>query len=209
MARAKVKAGGILRTSSDQTWRTPALLRERVRVYYAGAEWLDPAAPPDNCMGATRFYCGPRPSRVPTQGPLFGEPTMEQANRLDGLHESWGLPWWLNPPFAGARTWAAKVTAEVSERPQQSGLMLLPVNRTEEAYMQDLLALARRMLIVRWPTTRGRIPFESSIDGAELDRNPYASWILGFGEEPAPGRWAEALAGLGRSFALVPLEEGR
>jgi len=207
MARTKVKADGILRTSSDQTWRTPALLRERVRTYYAGVEWLDPAAPPDNVMGATRFYCGPRPSRVPTQGPLFGEPTTEEANRLDGLTRPWDLPWWLNPPFSGSKEWAAKVTQEVGARPSQSGLMLLPVNRTEEAYMQDLLALAQRMLIVHWPgSARGRIPFESSIDGAEVDRNPFGSWLLGFGSEPAPGRWAQAFAGLGRSFALVPLE---
>lgn len=51
MARAKVQAGGIIRTSTDQTWRTPALLRDAVRRYYDGVPFLDPAAPPDLGLG--------------------------------------------------------------------------------------------------------------------------------------------------------------
>lgn len=205
--RAKVQAGGILRESSDTSWRTPALLRARVRVYFAGLPFLDPAAPPDNPLGAARFFCGPSPSRVPTLGPLFGEPTEEEANRLDGLAEPWDLPWWLNPPFSPARPWDEKVVAEVDARPRQAGVLLLPVNRTEEDFRQELLARARRVLFVRWPEGRGRVPFESSIDGAECDANPFASWLLGFGEDPAPGRWLDAFGTLGGSYALRALEE--
>lgn len=197
MSRAKVKAGGILRTSSDQSWRTPRLLRERVRAYFAGVPFLDPASPPDNPLGAARFFCGPAPSRVPTRGPLFGEPTDEEANRLDGLAEPWDMPWWLNPPFSGAPAWFAKVRAEVARDVERPGLLLLPLNRTEEPHGQELLAVPpRRVLFVRWPTGRGRVPFESSVDGAEVDKNPFASWLFGFGAEPAPGRWREAFGGL-------------
>lgn len=202
----KVQAGGILRTSSDQTWRSPQLLRARVRdVYFSGVAFLDPAAPPDNPLRADRFFCGPTPSRVPTQGPLFGEPTEEEANRLDGLHEPWDMPWYLNPPFSGAREWSAKIVAEVDARPAQAGVLLLPVNRTEEDFVQAVISRARRVLFVRWPTTRGRIPFESSIDGAELDMNPFASWLFGFGEDVAPGRWLQAFGDLGDSYRLEAL----
>lgn len=202
--RAKVQAGGILRESSDTSWRTPALLRARVRVYFAGVPFLDPAAPPDNPLGAARFFCGPSPSRVPTRGPLFGEPTEEEANRLDGLAEPWDMPWWLNPPFSGAPEWFPKVRSEVARAPERPGLLLLPLNRTEEPHGQELLAVPpRRVLFVRWPTTkRGRVPFESSVDGAEVDKNPFPSWIYGFGEEPAPGRWLEAFGDLGTTWLV-------
>lgn len=203
MSKAKVQAGGILRKSKDETWRTPRLLRDRVALFFGGLEWLDPAAPPDNPLGATRFFCGPTPSRVPTQGPLFGEPTMEEANRLDGLHEPWDLPWWCNPPFA--KSWYLRVLEQVQERPDQLGLLLLPVNRTEEAYAQELLALVRLRLFVRWPEGRGRIPFESSIDGAECKSNPFSSWILGFGDiEQLEARWG-AFEGLGLTQRLEAL----
>lgn len=192
--RAKVQAGGILRKSTDETWRTPRLMRERVRLFFRGLEWLDPAAPPDNCMGAPRFFCGPDPSRVPSMGPLFGEPSDEDANRLDGLTEPWDAPWWCNPPFK--RPWYERAAEQVRAHPGQVGLLLLPVNRTEEDYAQDLLELVSLALFVRWPTTRGRIPFESSIDGAEVDKNPFASWVLGFGDVD-PLRWRDAFSDLG------------
>jgi len=201
---AKVQAGGIIRSSSDSTWRTPKLLRARIGPagYFEGVPFLDPCAPPDNPLGAARFFCGPVPGGVPTLGPLFGEPTQEEANRLDGLHEPWDAPWYLNPPFSGAREWSAKIALEVDLRPAQSGVLLLPVNRTEEDFVQAVISRARRVLFVRWPTTRGRIPFESSIDGAEMDLNPFASWLFLFGEEPVRGRWHEAFGDLGLTRSL-------
>ena len=203
---AKVQAGGILRTSSDQTWRTPRLLRERTAlVYFRGVPFLDPACPPDNPLGAARFFCGPTPAGVPTRGPLFGEPTEEEANRLDGLSEPWDMPWWLNPPFKGAPEWFAKVVAEVERQPAQPGVMLLPVNRTEETFTHELFDRARVMHLVRWPTGRHRIPFESSLDGVEVDKNPFGSWLLRFGEEPAAGRWLEAFGDLGASYEIAPM----
>lgn len=209
MTAAKVQAGGILRTSSDQTWRTPRLLRDRVAlVYFAGVPFLDPACPPDNPLGAARFFCGPDPAGVPTFGPLFGQPTTEEANRLDGLTEPWDLPWWLNPPFSGAREWFAKVGAEVDRCPDRPGVLLLPVNRTEETFTHELLERARVMHLVRWPTGRGRVPFESSVDGVEVDKNPFGSWLFRFGPEPAPGRWLEAFGDLGTSYEIAPLRRG-
>lgn len=211
MARTKVQAGGILRTSTDQTWRTPQLLAQAVRRYFADLPWLDVAAPPDNVMGAPRFYCGPDPSRVPSSGPLFAQEEAQEGNTLDGLTEPWCLPWWLNPPFASAqlRLWLAKVVAEVDLVPEQEGLLLLPVNRTEETWVQDVFDRAPRLLLVRWPEGRGRIPFESSIDGAPCHANPFASWLLGFGVSRTKAelrdveqRWLEAFGGLGRSYRV-------
>lgn len=213
MARAKVRAGGILRKSTDQTWRTPQLLAQAVRRYFDGAPWLDAAAPPDNPMGAPKFFCGPDPSRVPSNGPLFGEPE-PKGNKLDGLAQPWTLPWWLNPPFASVelRQWLAKVTHEVDMVPEQEGLLLLPVNRTEETWVQDVFDRAPRLLPVRWPTGRGRIPFESSRDGAPCHANPFASWLLGFGaartkreRTEIEGRWGKAFGELGRSYRLEAL----
>lgn len=204
MARAKVKAGGILRRSSDSTWRTPERLRAAIRIYYEGTPFLDPCAPPDNPLGASRFYCGPDPSRVPSEGPLFGGPPDHEPNRLDGLDQPWDLPWFCNPPFAQADEWAAKGLRELAAWRGTEGLLLLPVNRTEEPWLQDLLGQARRILFVRWPDTvklRARIPFESSIDGVEVDKNPFASWILGFGELTGK-RWRRALGEFGRTLKV-------
>lgn len=208
MSPAKVKAGGIIRTASDSTWRTPEKLRARVRdVYFAGVDFLDPCAPPDNPLRATRFFCGPTPGGVPTRGPLFAEPTTEEANRLDGLTEPWDLPWWANIPFSAFEEWSPKILSEVAARPRQPGLLLLPVNRTEEVAITNLLAGTWRVLFVRWPDkkSRHRIPFESSIDGAEMNNNPFGSWVLGYGGEPADGRWFEAFGDLGRSFEMRAL----
>lgn len=205
---AKVKAGGIVRTASDSTWRTPEALRARIRSYFSGAPFLDPCAPPDNPLRADRFFCGPTPAGVPTRGPLWGEPTQEEANRLDGLTQPWELPWYANIPFSRYAVWGPKVIAEVAARPLQPGLLLLPVNRTEEVEITDLLAASWRVLFVRWPDrkSRHRIPFESSIDGAELNNNPFGSWLLAFGGEPAPGRWFSAFGDLGRTFVVGEID---
>jgi hypothetical protein len=207
VTRAKVKAGGIIRKSSDSSWRTPEALRARVRAYFAGMAFLDPCAPPDNPLGATLYYCGPDPSRVPSSGPLFGDDAAPEGNRVDGLTEPWDFPWYANIPFNDARQWAPKMCTEVDRAPAQPGLLLLPVNRTEEEPMQALLARAWRVLFVRWPEkkARGRIPFESSIDGAPCYANPFASWVIAFGGEPAPGRWLEAFGDLGLTLSVAPL----
>jgi hypothetical protein len=207
--RAKVKAGGIIREASDSTWRTPAPLRERIAgVYFAGVPFLDPCAPPDNPLGAAQFFCGPVPGGVPTLGPLFGEPTQEEANRLDGLTEPWDLPWYANIPFNAVDEWSPKILREVERHPTQPGLLLIPVNRTEEECVTDLFAASWRVLFVRWPDrkSRWRIPFESSIDGVPCKNNPFGSWVIGFGGEPAPGRWAAAWKGLGRSFRVEAVD---
>lgn len=208
MTRAKVKAGGIVRKAIDSTWRTPEALRARIRAYFSGVDFLDPCAPPDNPLGAARYYCGPVPGGVPTRGPLFGEATQEEANRLDGLAEPWDLPWYANIPFNAAAEWSPKIVREVEARPAQPGLLLLPVNRTEETFIHDLLDRSWRFLLVRWPDkkARHRIPFESSIDGVPCRNNPFASWLIGFGGEPAKGRWLAAFGDLGASYRVERVE---
>lgn len=56
----------------------------------------------------------------------------------DGLAQSWaGESVWCNPPYSDIRPWVAKAWAE---HPLTRGIvMLLPANRTEQGWWQDLV----------------------------------------------------------------------
>ena len=76
----------------------------------------------------------------------------------DGLSRSWAnLRVWCNPPYSSIRPWVEKAHIEV-----QAGLvvMLLPANRTEQGWWQDLIEPHRDnggRLSVRF--LRGRLRF--------------------------------------------------
>jgi phage N-6-adenine-methyltransferase len=61
----------------------------------------------------------------------------------DGLAQSWaGERVWCNPPFSDCRAWVAKAWEEWAgrlHRPPQLVVMLLPANRAEQAWWQDLV----------------------------------------------------------------------
>jgi phage N-6-adenine-methyltransferase len=56
----------------------------------------------------------------------------------NGLEQSWaGESVWCNPPYSGIRPWVEKAWAE--HRLTRWIVMLLPANRTEQAWWQDLV----------------------------------------------------------------------
>jgi phage N-6-adenine-methyltransferase len=73
------------------------------------------------------------------------------------------LPWfgrvWVNPPYSDLGSWVAK--AERESRRCECVVMLLPANRTEQAWWQDIVEPAR---LVGYPLTvwflRGRRRFD-------------------------------------------------
>lgn len=173
MSRAKVQAGGIIRSAIDTTWQTPEWLLEVVRPIFPDRVIpFDPATAPNNPTKAERFCAGPA-------GTLFAKDTLESKN---GLEVSWDWPFWVNPPFK--REWIEKIGREGEKT---RGIALLPNNRTEMPFMQHALKIARSICFVdAEPFQRGlqnphRIAFISSLDGVPCTANPYASIVLGFG----------------------------
>lgn len=59
----------------------------------------------------------------------------------DGLTQSWaGERVWCNPPYSDIGSWVAKAWHEVTTvRPAELVVMLLPANRTEQAWWQDFV----------------------------------------------------------------------
>lgn len=179
--RAAVKAGGILRKSIDTTWRTPDYILERARVYFGGPIPFDPATGQENPTKALRFCAGP-------SGTLFAGDKLESKN---GLEIEWEWPTWVNPPFS--KEWTVKIGKEAADGSEI--VALLPCNRFECDYFQEMF---RRACIVCFHESR--IRFLSSVDGAAVDGNPYASMILGFGVDV--DRFREAFSPLGLCMDL-------
>lgn len=58
----------------------------------------------------------------------------------DGLSRSWeGERVWCNPPYSGIRAWVEKAWEEFDSGSCDLIVMLLPANRTEQAWWQDLV----------------------------------------------------------------------
>ena len=196
MSRAKVQAGGIIRTSLDNTWKTPQYVLDAARAYFGGPIPFDAATASDNPTDALRFAALP----VGTlQGPsLFPEP--ERVGTLqgpDGLSMSWDWPTWCNPPYGEhLKAWLGKMTAE--GRRGAEILALVPCSRWEQAYFTDVLGAANALCF-----HRGRIAFISSIDNVPVEGNPSASMFLGFNVDVE--RFREAFTPLGACFALRAL----
>jgi hypothetical protein len=195
-----VQAGGIIRTSLDNTWKTPEYVLDAARAYFGGPIPFDAATTEANHTGALRFAALP----VGTlQGPsLFPEP--EKVGTLqgpDGLALSWDWPTWCNPPYGEhLKAWLAKIAREAGRGAEI--LALLPCSRWEQAYLTDCLASANAICF-----HRGRISFISSIDGEAVDGNPTASMFLGCNVSPA--RFVAAFGDLGRCFTIAALQDTR
>jgi phage N-6-adenine-methyltransferase len=76
-------------------------------------------------------------------------------------------PWdeqrvWVNPPYSEIRPWVEKATREV-ERPHGPTVvvMLLPANRTEQAWWQDFIEPGRRDGTIEVRFMRGRLRFDT------------------------------------------------
>lgn len=155
----KAPAGGIVRTCLDATWRTPRWILDPVDAFYEGQIPLDPCTHANNPTKAREFCAAPM---------------------KDGLTLAWHTfaGAWVNPPYGKAlRTWLLKIAAEA--RLGARIVSLLPASRFEQHYFQVMYSEANMVCMVR-----GRVAFISSIDGAEVGGNPYASWIVGHNVDP-------------------------
>jgi phage N-6-adenine-methyltransferase len=83
------------------------------------------------------------------------------TREIDGL----SMPWkyervWCNPPYSNIRPWvekASKCEADIA-------VMLLPANRTEQGWWQDLIEPGRRDGSIRVEFLRGRMRFIAALD---------------------------------------------
>lgn len=62
----------------------------------------------------------------------------------DGLTQPWRGRVWCNPPYSNLDAWCAKAWHEWDEGNAEIIVMLLPANRTEQEWWQDLIEPARR-----------------------------------------------------------------
>jgi phage N-6-adenine-methyltransferase len=107
----------------------------------------------------------------------------------DGLGQSWaGERIWCNPPYSAISPWVEKAWAEHPQAPLI--VMLLPANRTEQAWWQDMVEPYRDRpgspLSIEF--LRGRLRFvkagQTSIGPNE--RPPFGCCLLIWGAERAP-----------------------
>lgn len=104
----------------------------------------------------------------------------------DGLTQSWSGWVWCNPPFSDIRPWVQKAWAEWTFRDRSAGphliVMLLPANRVEQGWWQDLVETRRDRpgspLHVEF--LRGRMRFDRPgwTKPAKGDRPPFGCCLL-------------------------------
>jgi phage N-6-adenine-methyltransferase len=96
----------------------------------------------------------------------------------DGLAQSWhGERVWCNPPYSDIRTWVEKAWFETTA---ELIVMLLPANRTEQGWWQDLIEPARQRGDVRVEFLRGRMRFirPGAIDIGPNERPPFGVCLV-------------------------------
>ena len=129
-----------------------------------GALELDVAAAPHNAK-APRFY------------------TRED----DGLGQPWSGLVWCNPPYSDCGAWVRKAWSEWNARDAAPYriLMLLPANRVEQAWWQDLVEPFRDRpdSPLRVEFLRGRMRFDrpGAVIGPKGDRPPFGCCLLIWG----------------------------
>ena len=101
----------------------------------------------------------------------------------DGLSRSWaGERVWCNPPYSDIRPWLEKAWAEQAELV----VMLLPANRTEQGWWQDLVEPYRDQQGSRLRTefVRGRTRFLAlgALEIGPNERPPFGCVLLIWGE---------------------------
>lgn len=92
------------------------------------------------------------------------------TKRVSGLENSWfSFNVWCNPPYSDIRPWVEKATFEIGQRNEVTGryygprviVMLLPANRTEQSWWQDLIEPGRREGLIEVRFLRGRLRFNT------------------------------------------------
>jgi phage N-6-adenine-methyltransferase len=106
----------------------------------------------------------------------------------DALSRSWaGERVWCNPPYSDIRPWVEKAHREFGHeiRPELV-VMLLPANRTEQRWWQDLVEPARdlrRLIRVEFLPGRMRFDRPNAVIGPKGDRPPFGCCLVIWGWE--------------------------
>lgn len=104
----------------------------------------------------------------------------------DGLTRSWrGERVWCNPPYSDIRPWVDKAWQEWM-RGAEMVVMLLPANRTEQGWWQELVEPGRQLGRVRVEFLAGRLRFIAH-DKTEVGKNerpPYGCCLVIWGDWP-------------------------
>lgn len=110
----------------------------------------------------------------------------------DGLNQPWdGAAIWCNPPYSDIRSWVEKAWSEWDQsrlfggRPLENIVMLLPANRVEQGWWQDLVEPFRDKpgSPLRVEFLRGRMRFDRPgwTPGPKGDRPPFGCCLLIWG----------------------------
>jgi len=96
----------------------------------------------------------------------------------DGLTQRWAGAVWCNPPYSDCRAWVHK--AWVEHRCCERIAMLLPANRTEQRWWQELVEPYRRDgdLEVHFLAGRRRFDRPGWVKPAKGDRPPFGLCLL-------------------------------
>ena len=110
-----------------------------------------------------------------TKAPMYFD------REMDGLKQSWaGERIWCNPPYSNLYAWVEKAWAEWSAT--RGIVMLLPANRTEQKWWQELVEPLRDKpnspLSVEFLAGRMRFDRPSAVIGPKGDRPPFGCCLL-------------------------------
>jgi phage N-6-adenine-methyltransferase len=103
--------------------------------------------------------------------------------RFSGLERGWWGRVWCNPPYSEIRPWVEKAEAEHRRGRTLAIVMLLPANRTEQGWWQDLIEPGRRSGELGVWFLRGRRRFDRPgwTPPAKGDRPPFGLCVIRWG----------------------------
>lgn len=79
----------------------------------------------------------------------------------NGLEQTWNGRVWCNPPYSDLRPWVEKAQDEFDAGVAKLIVMLLPANRTEQGWWQDIIEPLRREGRIETRFIRGRLRFDT------------------------------------------------
>lgn len=103
---------------------------------------------------------------------------------VDGLTQPWSGRVWCNPPYSDCRSWVSKALKEWESGRCEVIVLLLPANRTEQGWWQELVEPRRdRHGPLRCEFLPGRMRFDrpEAIIGPKGDRPPFGCCLLIWG----------------------------